>query len=306
MANTPSSYNYIAVDNVDDLDRGLHDVVDDAPAHDPRDADYEKRDAADLYAFASGQGEPRLPGEPPLKKRAKDGTGFEMVPEEEAFASIMNDDDESAVDGSHLSLEDFDQAAYHPDKDIGDYVALLKRAYPEVRAIVDKGFGVFPELGGKMGSAEITVKTVDGVNTFESLRPHLPALAKTLALSMNYTEMDLDRNFPDREITHYKVMVILFCTFIKINMDGSKEYRTFVFDQMAEDDKGHYYAVVSADSIYKAVYNTFLKVAYEKLDMRNVANVPNIDSKFEFYSMRTAGATLFRYNALKVNGKEDD
>ena len=74
---------------------------------------------------------------------------------------------------------------------------------------------------------------------------------------MNYTEMDLDRNFPDREITHYKVMVILFCTFIKINMDGSEEYRTFVFDQMAEDDKGHYYAVVSADSICKAVYNTF-------------------------------------------------
>ena len=123
---------------------------------------------------------------------------------------------------------------------------------------------------------------------------------------MNYTEMDLHKKYPHKKVTHYKVMVILFCTFIKINMDGSKEYRTFVFDQMAEDDKGHYYAVVSADSIYKAVYNTFLKVAYEKLDMRNVANVPNIDSKFEFYSMRTAGATLFRYNALKVNGKEDE
>ena len=49
-----------------------------------------------------------------------------MVPEEEAFPSIMNDDDERAVDSSHLSLEDFDQASYHADKDIGDYVNLWR------------------------------------------------------------------------------------------------------------------------------------------------------------------------------------
>ena len=43
---------------------------------------------------------------------------------------------------------------------------LLKRRDNTIDDIVDKGLGAFPELGGKMGSAEITVKTVDGVNTF--------------------------------------------------------------------------------------------------------------------------------------------
>ena len=317
MRGNNNSYSYFTVDNADDINEGGLHTVQDAPLHDMRDARYSEREERDLYNFYAAPSEPYVPpltgktkdmdpdgiGEPPFKR--KRGDGFEYVPEGEAFADI-DGDGEDAVDGTHLGVTEFDEEDYQADRDIEGYVDILKERDESIDAIVDKGFGVFTALWGNMGSAEITVKTLVGVNTFESLRPHLPALARTLALSMNYTETDLHKKYPHKKVTHYKVMVILFCTFIKINMDGSKEYRTFVFDQMAEDDKGHYYAVVSADSIYKAVYNTFLKVAYEKLDMRNMANVPNIDSKFEFYSMRTAGATLFRYNALKVNGKEDD
>ena len=299
MANT-NSYNFITVNNADDLNEGGLHTTQRAPAHDPRDVDFPDREAVDLYVFASGNGEPRLPGEPPLKRRAvKDGTGFEVVPEDEAFGKVL-DKSERAADGSHLAIVDFDEEDYHEDRGIGEYVEGLKENDDEIDAIVERGFGVYPELAGRMGSAEVTVKKRS--ENFDMIRPHLAALARTLALCMNYTEMDLDRRYNDPNVSYYKVMVVIHCAFMKLNSDGSREFRTFIFDQMAEDGDGHYYILISGESIYKAVYNTFLKLAYEKLDMRNVVNVPNMDSKFEFYAIRTAGATLFRFNPLSVGG----
>ena len=312
MANN-NSYNFITVDDADDLNEGGLHTVQGAPAHEPRDAGFANREALDQYNYYANDREPYVPplvgaderdllgpGEPPFKRRAN-GNGFEDVPEDEAFASISDDGDEAA-DGTHLGIVDFDEDDYDRDRGIGAYVEIIKRNDPEADAIVDRGFGVYPELGGRMGSAEVTVKNVPGVTTFDTIRPYLAALARTLALCMNYTEMDLDENYPNANVGHYKVMVVLHCAFVKINDDGSREFRTFIFDQMAQDDNGHYYALVSVANIYKAVYNTLLKIAYEKLDMRNVDNVPDMDSRFEFYTIRTAGATLFRYNPFRAGG----
>ena len=158
MAN--NSYNYITVDNGDDINEGGLHTVEDAPLHDMRDAKYSEREERDLYNFYAAPSEPYVPpltgtvkdmdpngiGEPPFKR--KRGDGFEYVPEDEAFANI-NGDGEDAVDGTHLGIEEFDEEDWHADRDVGEYVELLKGRDNSIDDIVDKGFGVFPELGGR-------------------------------------------------------------------------------------------------------------------------------------------------------------
>ena len=122
MANN-NSYNFITVDNADDLNEGGLHTVQGAPAHEPRDAGFANREALDQYNYYANDREPYVPplvgaderdlhgpGEPPFKRRAN-GNGFEDVPEDEAFASI-NGDSEEAADGTHLGIVDFDEDDY--------------------------------------------------------------------------------------------------------------------------------------------------------------------------------------------------
>lgn len=93
-------------------------------------------------------------------------------------------------------------------------------------------------------------------------------------------------------------MVAFHCVFSKTYADGEREYRRFIFDGMCDDDDGKYMKTRNPIRLFKMVYNKFVKMAYEKLDMRNCENVPNIDSRYEFYAIEFVNTTLFQYTAI--------
>lgn len=167
-------------------------------------------------------------------------------------------------------------------------------------------YGPYDSFENRMTTIEFTL--AEDHYMFDEVRPLVPDIAYQLGLCAVWGKKHLEtlaggssRRF------HFKAMVNLHCVFIKTYPSGDEsigapktEYRRFIFDQMCEDENGNYLKAKSDTIMFKIVYNTFARLAYDKLDGRNIENIPAIDSRFTFYAISTACVTVFKYEPLAV------
>lgn len=174
---------------------------------------------------------------------------------------------------------------------------------------ITKIFGPFDGFNGRMSTVEFNIDHdkfhFDGIRT---LIPFIGAALGTCAVWCKKHMETIHETRPNR-LQYYKAMVNIHCVFIKDYNDTvaseasqvpEREYRRFIFDSMCEDDNGNYLMARSPERLFKMVYNTFVTMAFDKLDAENIQNVPFVDSKFIFYSIRTACVTVFQYEPSKV------
>lgn len=171
-------------------------------------------------------------------------------------------------------------------------------------------FGPFDGFEGRMSTVEFNIKQEK--YQFDQFRPLIPYIGKALGLSAMWYQKHMETIHPrkDRHYQFYKAMVNIHCVFVKdyeSTLEGDqgkqvpqREYRRFIFDSMCEDDRGTFLMARSPERLFKMVYNTFAKMAFEKLDGDATINVPFTDSRFVFYSIRSACVTVFQYEPARV------
>lgn len=162
-----------------------------------------------------------------------------------------------------------------------------------VDAVFPNVIGPFTSFNERMATVEILINQTDF--NFDGLRPIVPDIGYTAGVAAMWLREHLENAHTERKHCWYKAMVCMHCVFQKTYEDGATEYRRFLFDKMCESGSGTLMNTKRTEKLFKIVYNTTVELAYEKLDMRNCDNVPNIDSKFEFYAIRTVAITIFQY-----------
>lgn len=159
--------------------------------------------------------------------------------------------------------------------------------------------GPFDGFGCRMSSGEVNINQKDFL--FDGVRPIVPSIGYAAGVMGMWLKQHIERANPERRYPHYKAMVAIHCVFVKYLADGTPEYRRFIFDRMCENEIGRHVRSRSPVRLFKLLYNTTIKLCYEKLDMRNCENVPHMDSKFIFYAIRTIAVTIFQYQPLAVH-----
>ena len=169
-------------------------------------------------------------------------------------------------------------------------------------------YGPFDGFNTKMSTAEVNVNQRDFV--FDSARQIIPYIAYMLGCMAMWLKHHMEFVVPDRDSPYYKAMVNMHCVFVKDYHDPAgahipagtpeREYRRFIFDKMCEDDTGQYLQARNDRDLFKIVYNSYVRLCYEKLDDNVMPHVPEIDSRFIFYSIRSACVTVFQYEPMRV------
>ena len=168
-----------------------------------------------------------------------------------------------------------------------------------------KVYGPFDSFANKMSTVEFSISQAR--HEFGDIAEMIPHIGYQLALCAVWAKKHLERLSANNADIFYKAMVNIHCVFKKEYSKADEaagapkeEYRRFIFDQMCENNNGEYLKARDDMFMFKMVYNTFVKLAYEKLDGRHIENVPNIDSRFKFHTIATACVTIFRYNPINA------
>ena len=78
-------------------------------------------------------------------------------------------------------------------------------------------------------------------------------------------------------------MVVTFhAIYYHINSDNSVDYRTEVYDRLAQNEKGENMVMVDASSAFKFCFNTCAELYNHCLECLNPTRDPNVQSKAEF------------------------
>lgn len=177
---------------------------------------------------------------------------------------------------------------------------------PDGQQLFGSVYGPFDGFQNRMSTIEFNVNQRD--YHFDAARALVPYIAYTLGCVGMWAMNHMEAVHPERKGRglFYKAMVNMHCVFTKHypNAPGpdtpQDEYRRFIFDKMCEADDGTYLQASTEDVLFKIIYNTFIRLCYEKLDDNVVPHVPDIDSRYEFYSIRTVSVTVFQYEPLRV------
>lgn len=165
------------------------------------------------------------------------------------------------------------------------------------KSLITQVKGPFDKFNTKMCTVELKINQRDF--HFDGFRPIVPDIGYAIGLATIWAFKHMDRvRRAGEKYAWYKAMMAFHCVFIKTYENNEREYRRFIFDGMCDDDNGKYLKTRSPNRLFKMIYNKFVKMAYEKLDMRNCTNVPNIDSRYEFYAIEFVNSTLFKYNPI--------
>lgn len=165
------------------------------------------------------------------------------------------------------------------------------------RNLITQVRGPFDKFNTKMSTVEIKINQRNYL--FDGFRAIIPDIGYTIGIATMWAFKHLDRiRVAGGGFSWYKAMVAFHCVFVKTYEDGEREYRRFIFDGMCDNDDGKFMKTRNPIRLFKMIYNKFVKMAYEKLDMRNCTNVPNIDSRYEFYAIEFVNTTLFKYNPI--------
>lgn len=168
---------------------------------------------------------------------------------------------------------------------------------PHPDVIFPRLLGPYDGFNHRMSTAEMNI--THNHFHFDGFRPIVPDIGYAAGVIAMWLKRHLDLAHPELFRPQYKALVSLHCVFIKHYDRGETEYRRFIFDSMCEDDNGHRINSQTAERLFKMCYNTTIKLAYEKLDMRNCQNIPDVDSRFEFYAISTVAITAFQYEPLR-------
>ena len=243
-------------------------------------------------------------GHPPAKRAAIVAPTYAEINEDTDFNFTEGDIDRD------LTIPEFDGVGinYKTHKHLKDffYANTSMDSRDEAKDEMPKVFGPFDSFQNKMCTVEFSL--AGDRYLFDDMRPIVPDIGYHLGLCAVWAKKHMEHLNGGRVAGNfYKAMVNLHCVFIK-NYEGKDdaanapktEYRRFIFDQMCENENGNYLKARSDNTMFKMVYNTLVRLAYDKLDGRNIENVPAIDSRFTFYTIATACVTVFRYEPLGV------
>ena len=97
------------------------------------------------------------------------------------------------------------------------------------------------------------------------------------------------------EVHGVKMVVTFHAIYYHINSDNSVDYRTEVYDRLAQNEKGENMVMVDASSAFKFCFNTCVELYNHCLECLNPTRDPNVQSKTEFHSVRIINVSLYRY-----------
>lgn len=246
---------------------------------------------------AAGEGAIRDTGDPPMKRPHVDYPGFANY----AYGhNNINFHDGAVNRDLEVPDIDWDQFEYGTNLNL--------RTFFNDNITVPIPANVFPLLVGpfdgfncRMSTAEVNINQRDFL--FDGVRPIVPDIGYAAGLMGMWLKRHIETLHPERGYSQYKAMLCMHCVFVKYfaHGGGDPEYRRFLFDKMCERDDGRIIHARTPAMLFKMLYNTTVKMAYDKLEMRNCENVPNVDSRFNFYAIKTIAVTIFQYQPLAVH-----
>ena len=228
------------------------------------------------------------------------------------------DIDEEGTQGFNFHDGDVDIDFEVLDVDWGDYVLIGNDGYVwffhdmmDSSDFFGAAYRPFDSFDNRMSTAEFNINYNE--YKFGKVRTILPFVAYALGCSALWLKHHLEAVQWERGPgLFYKAMVNMHCVFtMEYNSNfpanhsevagaPQTEYRCFIFNKMCEAPDGKYLQAWSNKHLFKIAYNSFLELCYEKLDDENIGWLPDVDSHFFFYALRTVSVTVFQYELLAV------
>lgn len=260
------------------------------------DPDIPHEDDLDTHIAANGAAGIQDTGDPPMKRNAIYNPG--SIPYNQAVRTFEFNDADIHREFQVPRIQ-WVNHQYNSNYDVTHFVQEnMPIPHPEI--LFPSFYGPHDSFNGRTATCEFTIKNSD--YKFDALRAIIPDIGYAAGLCGMWMMKRMDKNC---HISHsimpwFKAMVSVHCVFYKPLDHGDVEYRRYIFDNMCEDDNGYYLRSRNPERMFKIIYNTLVKICYDKLDMRNVENVPFLDSRFFFYEIRLVSVSIFQYEPLAI------